>query len=95
MTYYQALLAPQLKKEPLMATQKKAQPKKLAAARKSAVKLAVRAVNKAGFYRCGRHFKHDEDTLLTVAVRPVTKNQISVATAKKLKAERLLIVKER
>ncbi len=56
--------------------------------------LRIRAVMKAGFFRCGRQFAHDDETVLHVVAHPVTRNQISIAQAKKLKAERMLIVKE-
>lgn len=56
--------------------------------------LRIRAVMKAGFFRCGRQFAHDDETVLHVVAHPVARNQISIAQAKKLKAERMLIVKE-
>lgn len=57
-------------------------------------KLRITAVPKFGFYRCGFQFDHKEETVLTVVKKPVTRTQISIATANKLRAERLLIVRE-
>jgi len=92
-THYQPLLPPRSQESKVTQAKQNNQPKK--PARKNATKkLIIRSAMKSGFYRCGLHFKYDEDTVLVVTAHPVTRNQVSIAVANKLKAERMLIVKE-
>jgi hypothetical protein len=92
-SHYQPLLPYQSQESKVTKAKQNNQPKK--PVRKNVTKkLIIRAAMKSGFYRCGLHFKYDEDTVLVVVARPVTRNQVSIAVANKLKAERMLIVKE-
>ncbi len=93
-THYQPLL-PIKKSQESKVTKAKQNNQPAKPARKSTTKkLIIRSAMKSGFYRCGLHFKYDEDTVLVVADHPVARNQVSITVANKLKAERMLIVKE-